>query len=98
MNEHTGDVYGRTLELQRKREEWEARKRAEAKHKEGEKKQAALESYLKRRGEDYMDHAGEQPTREDLAQWRAEYMDQIEREYQAEREAKLKAAEAEYPF
>jgi hypothetical protein len=92
------DPYGRTLELQRKRKEWEAARRAEAKHKEGEKKQAELAGYLKRRGEEWTATTGEKPTLNDLAAWRREYMDEVEAEYQRERQKKLQEAERFYRF
>jgi hypothetical protein len=88
----------RREENRRKRAEWERRRKAEAEQREREQKQSELAAYLRRRGEDYMDHTGEKPTLDDLAAWRREYMDKKEAEYQAERASKLKAAEAEYGF
>jgi hypothetical protein len=87
------DPYRHELEMLRKREEWEARKRAEAKHLEGEKKRAELASYLERRGEEWAATTGEQPTLDDLAAWRREYMAEKENEYQRERQKKLEEAE-----
>jgi hypothetical protein len=90
------DSYGHELERRRALEEWEARKRAEAKHLEAEKKQAALAAYLERRGEEWMATTGEQPTLNDLATWRREYMDKVEAAYQQERQKKLQEAEQEH--
>jgi hypothetical protein len=85
-------------ELAEQRRQWEQRKKVEAEQRERQAKQAELESYLQRRARTFMDYTGEQPTLEDLEGWRAEYLDEQERRYQAEREAKLKAAEAEYNY
>jgi hypothetical protein len=92
------DSYGRELEMQRKREGWEARKRAEAEHNESQEKQAELAAYLKRRGKAWMATTGEQPTLDDLATWRREYMGNIEAEYQQEQQKKLQEAERLYGF
>jgi hypothetical protein len=86
------DPYGHALEKRAALEEWETRKRAEAAHKQREQKQAELAAYLKRRGEDYMDHAGEKPTLDDLAAWRREYMAEKENEYRRERQKKIDSA------
>jgi hypothetical protein len=92
------DPYGRELERRRALEEWEARKRTEAKHKEGQKKQAELAAYLKRRGEEWAATTGEQPTLDDLAVWRREFMAEKENEYQREQQKKLQEAERLYDF
>jgi hypothetical protein len=86
------DPYGHALEMRQRREQWEARRRAEAEHQESQKKQAELAAYLKRRGEDYLNHTGEQPTLDDLAAWRREYMAEKENEYQQERQKKIDSA------
>lgn len=92
------DPYGRELERRRALEEWEARKRAEAKHLEGEKKQAELAAYLKRRGKEWMATTGEQPTLDDLATWRREYMAEKENEYQRAQQQKMDEAMKNYNF
>jgi hypothetical protein len=85
-------------ELAEQRRQWEQQRAAEAEQRERQAKQAELQSYLARRSRDFMDHTGEQPSREILTRWQAEYVDEQERQYQAERASKLKAAEAEYNF
>jgi hypothetical protein len=82
--------------LAEQRRQWEQRKKAEAEQRERQQKQAELESYLARRSRTFMDHTGEQPSDQDLRRWQAEYLDELERKHQADREAKLKAAEQEH--
>jgi hypothetical protein len=79
-------------ELRQKRAAWEQERRERKGQQEREQKQAELQGYLARRSRDFLDHAGEEPTREDLARWRAEYLDELE----AEEQRKRKAAIAEY--
>jgi hypothetical protein len=88
----------RREEMRQQRARWEQERRERKAQQERQAKQAELQSYLARRSRDFMDHTGEQPGREILTRWQAEYVDERERQYQAEREAKLKAAEAEYNF
>jgi hypothetical protein len=86
----------RQEEMRQQRRRWEQEQRERKASEERREKQLALQSYLQRRGRDFMDYAGEEPTREDLARWRAEYLDELERKHQTEREAKLRAIEEEH--
>ncbi len=82
--------------LDEQRRQWEQERSAEAEQRERQAKQAELESYLRRRGQDWQDRTGSPPPRHVLERWQEEFADQKEAEYQAEREAKLKAAEQEH--
>jgi 5'-deoxynucleotidase YfbR-like HD superfamily hydrolase len=92
------DPYGHHLEMQRKREEWAAEKERKAEEEDRARKQAALEAYLLRRGEEWASATGEQPSLNDLATWRREYMGKIETEYQREQQKKMDKAMENYNF
>ena len=55
-----------------------------------------MQSHLTHRSREFLDYIGEQPTREDLSRWRAEFLDELERKHQAERRKKLAQIEAEH--
>ena len=86
------DPYGDMLENQRKLEAWEARKKAEAEQKDREQKRDQLQRHLDARAKAWLDHTGAAPTTAVLERWTAEYLDSLEIEAEAEREARLAAA------
>jgi hypothetical protein len=88
----------RQWEMAQQRQAWDKQRAAEAAQRERDRKQRELESYLKRRGQEWQDTTGTTPPADVLAQWQREYADLKEAEYQAERQARIAAAEAEYGF
>jgi hypothetical protein len=88
----------RREEMRQQRQQWEERRRAEAEQRRREALQEELAGYLRRRGRDWADVTGSTPGAEQLQRWQEEFVNEKEREYQAERASKLKAAEAEYNF
>jgi hypothetical protein len=92
------DVYGHHLEMQRKREEWFAEKKRKAEEEERARKQAALESYLRHRAQEWRDYTGSEPTPEESANWQREFLAERLAEQEVEREVKLAEAEENYHF
>jgi hypothetical protein len=84
--------------LRERREQWERQRHAEAEQAERNRKQNELAEYLRRRGKNYMDHTGQQSPRSVVESGQRKYVDEQELIRQAEREAKLAAAEAHHDF
>ena len=98
MTERQEDVYGHELEIAAKRKAWEQQKKAEVQQAEREQKQAALESYLRRRAQAWEETTGSEPPSEELKRWRQQYLDEQEQKHQAELAERRARAEAEYHF
>jgi hypothetical protein len=97
MADKQTDPYGYALELAQRRQQWEQEQRERKAQQQRRHKQRELEQHLTRRGKDYVDHTGQQPTREDLEHWQRQYLDEQERMHRAKRAAKLGEIEKLYP-
>jgi hypothetical protein len=83
-------------ELAERRAAWEAERQAETEEQEREQKQSRLENYLRRRGEDWLDHTGQLPPTYMMETWQAEYV--AERGAEEELERELRLSRVEDPF
>jgi hypothetical protein len=83
-------------ELRKKREAWEAEQNLRKDKEQRDEKQARLEAHLRRRSEEYQDTVGSSPPMTALQEWTMQFMNRQEQEYQAAREARLRAAEENY--
>jgi hypothetical protein len=92
------DPYGAHLERQRALKEWEQQRAAAKEQAERDRKQAALQNYLERRGRDWLATVGTPPPMDVLARWQEEFMDAKQREAEAERAKKLAEIEASYDY
>ena len=91
------DPYADELERRRQLEEWMAQKKAEAEQATRAAKQSDLESYLRRRSQEWLDTTGSADgLNEELPRWRAAYLDAREAEAAAERQRKLAALTQEH--
>jgi hypothetical protein len=90
------------IQWERKKREqraaWEEERQQRREQKAREEKQARLEAYLKRRGQEWMDTTGSPPPQHVLEGWQQDYADLQEAEYQRKRQAKLAEAESQYPY
>ncbi len=92
MTTGADDSYAREQELKEQRARWEQQRKARKEQEEREAKQAELAKYLDTRGREWADTTGSAPTSEELRLWRREYMDRIQAERDAEREAQIARA------
>jgi hypothetical protein len=85
-------------ELRLKRAAWEAERKAHKEQEERNRKQAALEAYLHQRAQEWTDTTGTAPADRVMEGWQREYLDARQNEAEADRAARLEAAEAESGF
>jgi hypothetical protein len=103
MTEHTNrsywdadEQYAHQQELRQQRQAWEEQKKVEDEQAELARKRAALEAHLQNRTQEWVDTVGTSPSASVIQGWQQQYMDEQELVRQAEREAKLAAAEEQY--
>ena len=103
MSEQTGRMnwdgnqqYAHQQELRQKRQAWEEQKKVEDEQAELARKRAALEAYLQNRAQEWVDTVGSSPSASVIQGWQQQDMDEQELVRQAEREAKLAAAEEDF--
>ena len=82
-------------ELRKRRQAWEAGRKARKEEEARQEKQARLVAHIKRRAAAWQDHTGQLPPADVLADWQAEYIAQRAIEAERERAARQQAAESE---
>ena len=75
MADRQTDPYAEYLERQRKLEAWKASRKAEKEQQDRRQKQAALESHLQRRRQEWRDYTGSEPPLDELRRWQQEFVD-----------------------
>jgi hypothetical protein len=88
--------YRHHLEMQEKRRLWEENRKREREQQDRAAKRVALERYLQERSQDWLDHTGTTPPIQVVEGWQRRYMDEQTLAREAEREARLAAAEENY--
>jgi hypothetical protein len=88
-NTQQEDSWLRHLENQKKLAAWEAQQKERKEQERRERKQEELARYLLRRGRDWVEITGEEPSPDEVRRWRREYLDQREAEHQARRRREI---------
>ena len=84
--------------LRQQRDAWFAARKLEREQQERQQKQAALERHLHERSQEYLDHTGTPPPTSVMEGWQRQYVDEQARQREAERQARLDEAAAQYPY
>ena len=86
------------FEMQEQRDAWFQQRKLEREQQERQQKQAALERHLHERSQEYLDHTGTPPPTSVMEGWQRQYVDEQARQREAERQARLDEAAAQYPY